>query len=801
MRLSESWLREWVNPSIDTQTLADQLTLAGLEVDAIEAVADFTGVVVGEIVACEQHPDADKLRVCQVQADEDTPLQIVCGAPNARVGIKVPLAKVNAILSKTEQAPQGFKIKKAKLRGVESYGMLCGPDELGIGDDTGGLYELGDDAKTGQCLKEYLNLNDTIIEVDLTPNRSDCLSIQGVAREISAINKVDMEVFQELIVDTKSDLSLPVSLEHDACAHYCGRVIEGVDLSATSPTWLVEKLRRSDIRSIDPVVDVTNYVMLEIGQPMHAFDLAKISEKISVRMAKENEKLTLLDGKEIELHADTLVIADAEKALALAGIMGGADTGVSETTTNIFLESAFFTPVELAGKARDYGLHTDASHRFERGVDPKLQLRALHRATELLLDIVGGKAGAITEESRSTAYDQMPTIRLRQARVNDLLGMELDGDTIVTTLSSLGMMINETGKGEWTVEAPSYRFDINREVDLIEELARLYGYNNLAVQPLHIASDQNQNTEESILPLARLESLLIDRDYQEIISYSFISPALAEQFAPDTSYQTLLNPISQDLSVMRPSLLPGLVSTLQHNLNRQQSRVRLFETGLCFEFDKESKLQQNHRIGGLIYGELLEENWSGSKTPVDFFDIKGDVEALFAVGNEYGEWHALSDPSLLKILHPGQSAEIAMAGVTVGFVGALHPQLQKTLGLKQSTYVFQLDTKPLKNALLPWFKPLSKFPEVRRDLAFVIKKDVQVANIITVISKEKVDYFKKARIFDIYEGETLGEDLKSIAVALFFQAEAETLKDEEVNKSINHIVTVLSKNFDIELRS
>ena len=616
MKFSEKWLRQWVDIDASTQQLVDKLTMAGLEVDGVEPVAgDFSGVVVAEIVGCEQHPDADKLRVTQVSTGQET-FQVVCGAPNARVGIKVPFATVGAVL------PGNFKIKKARLRGVESFGMLCAEQELGISDAADGLRELAQDAPVGEDVRAYLQLDDKIIDVDLTPNRGDCLSMIGLGREVSAnfltdINEQPVAEVAPVINDTfKVYIDAP-----EGCPRYVGRVIRNVDVSRPTPLWLTERLRRAGIRSIDPVVDVTNYVMLELGQPMHGFDLDTLAGAIHVRMATPAESLTLLDGQHITLSEKTLVIADEHKALAIAGVMGGEGSGVSATTRNVFLESAFFDPITIAGKARSYGLHTDSSHRFERGVDHQLQKKAIERATALIMDICGGEPGPVSEVASEAHLPTQREVTLRSDKVTALLGMAIDDHHIEALLTRLGLGLSKQADGRWQVSVPSWRFDIAIEEDLVEELGRIYGYNNLP-QSTPAALLKMKQVDEAQVSESSIRRVLTSRGYQEAICFSFYAPELHKQFDPVREPVALANPIASDLSVMRTSLLPGLVKTAQYNLNRQQSRVRLFETGLTFVKEGD-ELRQEPMLAALVTGSRQPESWLGKPEPVDFFDLKG----------------------------------------------------------------------------------------------------------------------------------------------------------------------------------
>ncbi|MCK7597084.1 phenylalanine--tRNA ligase subunit beta [Microbulbifer sp. CAU 1566] len=794
MKFSNAWLREWVNPDLTAQQLADQITMAGLEVDSVEPVAgEFSGVVVGEIVACEQHPDADKLRVCQVKGHPEGDMQVVCGAPNARVGIKIPFALVGAKL------PGDFKIKKAKLRGVESFGMLCAQTELELGDDSDGIWELPAGAPTGADLREFLNLNDSIIEVDLTPNRSDCLGVAGIAREVGVLNRCAVQAPAIEPVVPVIDDSLQVSLlAEEACPRYVGRVIRNIDITATTPLWMQERLRRSGVRTIDPVVDVTNYVLLELGQPMHAFDLAKLSGGIKVRMAEQGEKLTLLDEQEVELKADTLVIADEKSALAIAGVMGGLDSSVTENTKDIFLESAFFSPLAIAGKARSYGLHTDSSHRFERGVDYRLQEKAIERATQLLLDIVGGEPGPVHLREVTEAMPAERRITLRRNRVKTGLGIDMADDEIVEIITRLGLeKLSETDEG-WTFLAPSFRFDIAIESDLLEELARVYGYNRIPSISFNAALDIVPRAEAEVAQ-NRLEQTLLSRGYQEAITFSFIDRDTSAKFSPDVEPVALQNPISAELSVMRTTLMAGLVKTLQYNLNRQQDRLRLFETGLRFVPGKEGEeLKQERMIAGLIYGTRQPEGWTGSKDLVDFYDIKADVEALLEHYDAQGEFTFA--PAKHPALHPGQCATVLRKGTQVGVIGALHPELQKAFDLPKSAFLFELSLDGLGEAVIPAFAPLSKFPEVRRDLAILADAETPVGDLAETAVEAAGEYLTDFNIFDVYQGKGIDFNRKSVAMGLTFQHPSRTLNDEEINAAVEAVVSQLEQKYNASLR-
>lgn len=790
MKFSEQWLREWVDPAISTDELLAQLTMAGLEVDGLETAANpFTGVVVGEVLSVEKHPDADKLNVCQVSNGTET-LQVVCGAKNVRAGLKIPYAQIGADL-----APD-FKIKKAKLRGVESFGMLCGADELGLADQSDGIMELPADAPTGQDFRDYLNLDDNIIEVDLTPNRGDCLSIAGLAREVGVLNKVSVN---EPVIDAVPEsiaYSLPVVLQSPQdCPRYLGRVIHGVNTKAESPVWMQEKLRRSGIRSIDPIVDVTNYVLIELGQPMHAFDFSKLEGGICVRRAKENEKLTLLDEREIELTEDTLVIADDKKALAMAGVMGGLESSVTENTKDIFLESAFFNPITIAGKARTYGMQTDAAHRFERGVDFNLPRKAMERATALLLDIVGGAAGPIVEASESLPQDK--TVSLRAARIHSMLGVALPVQEVEDIFTRLGLPIIGKDELSWTFSVPSYRFDISIEADLIEELARIYGYNNLPVtEPL--SRFKLKSRPEAKLGIKAIRSTLSTLGYQEVLTYSFVEPKLEASLTNSKAEAiALLNPISQDMSVMRSTLWTGMIKTLKHNQNRQQSRVRIFESGLVF-FNDNNELQQVPKVGGMIWGSQLPEQWTEPEQELDFYDLKGDVESLLALTLDSASFtfEVAEHPALQN----GRTARIIRENAPVGWLGALDPVLQRKLDIPGKVFLFELNISAIESASLPIAKELSKFPSVRRDLALTVPEALEFEAIKNLITEKAGEFLVETVIFDVFQGENIEKGQKSIALGLTFQHPSRTLKDDEINGIIDSCINALEEQFKAKLR-
>jgi phenylalanyl-tRNA synthetase beta chain len=790
MRFSEAWLREWVNPAITTEQLADQLSMAGLEVDAVEPAAPaFSGVVVGHVLTREQHPDADKLSVCSVDIGADVPSQIVCGAKNVAAGMKVAVATVGARL------PGDFKIKKAKLRGMESLGMICSASELGLAESSDGIMGLPADAPVGTDFRDWLSLDDVCIEVDLTPDRGDCLSVAGIAREVGVINRVPVTAPTIEAVPAAIDDSFPVEVSAPAaCPRYACRVMRGVNVQAATPEWLKERLRRGGIRSIDPVVDVTNYVLLELGQPMHGFDLARLSGGIRVRLAGEGEKLTLLDGSEIALKADALVIADHDKPLALAGIMGGEGSGVSGETRDILLESAFFAPLAIAGRARGYGLHTDSSHRFERGVDPQLQRSALEYATSLLLDIVGGQPGPIVEVASEADLPTPPSIRLRRARVARILGVEIDDATISDILTRLGMQLSPADDG-WDVVPPSARFDCAIEVDLIEEVGRIYGYINIPASST-AAPVTLWGEPETAFGLDRAEDLLVDRDYHEAITYTFISPELADQLTPGEAHIALANPISADMAVMRASLWPGLLATLRHNLARQQTRVRVFESGLSFR-RIDGELVQRPKLAAAITGTAQAEQWGVASRKADFFDLKGDLEAVLALVDPSGgfAFEAAEHP----VLHPGQSARVLRDGREIGWIGMLHPVQQKALDLP-ATYLFEIDVDGLAEGRLPSFSPLSKFPAIRRDLALVVGRDVPAAAVLACARAAAPAVVREIALFDVYTGENIEAELKSLALSLILQDSSHTLNDQEVEQATAKVLEALASELSAKLR-
>ena len=785
MKFSENWLREWVNPDVSTDKLVEQLTMAGLEVDDVEpAAAEFTGIVVAEVKTVEPHPDADKLRVTTVDVGEDELVGIVCGASNVAVGIKVPCAKVGAVL------PGNFKIKKAKLRGVPSLGMLCSESEMGLADSSEGLMILPADAPVGTDIREYLNLDDSVIDVDLTPNRADCFSLRGVAREVATINELEFNELMPKQTEPAHDDAIDVYLNAgEAAPIYAGCVLKDVNTQATTPLWMVEKLRRSGIRSLGIVVDVTNYVMIELGQPMHAFDLDTLQGGIGVRMSNKGEKLTLLDEREVELDDDTLVIADDRGPIAMAGIMGGLDTSVTDSTKNIFLEAAHFAPLALAGRARRYNMHTDSSMRFERGVDFNLPGVAMQRAVELLVELAGAKAGPVAMDRDVMAQPKRDVVPLRREKLINLMGIELADEKVFDILARLGLNPEVTNEG-WQVHAPSFRFDIAIEEDLVEEVARIYGYSNFPAQAVSATMRIEPQTETQ-LPLMRSKQLLVDRGYFEAITYSFVDESTQATVNTGVKSVALQNPISAELAEMRTSLWTGLIKTLVHNQNRQQTRMRYFETGLRFVDSGEgdgimARMQQEKMLAGIVTGDYLPEQWSNEARKVDFFDVKGDVEALLAQTQDMTQIRFV--PSEHEALHPGQSAEIFAGETWLGRMGAIHPNVQKELGIDTQTFVFELKAEAVESAHVPSFKAISKFPEVRRDLAVIVSEETAVQGLVAAIRDAGGDDVARVSVFDVYQGKGIDDGYKSIAMAMHLQGKDQTWVDEEIHAVMDKVM-------------
>ncbi len=792
MKISENWLRTWVNPAIDSDTLSDQLTMLGLEVDElVPAAKHFTGVVVGEVLTVIQHPDADRLRVTTVNIGSGEPLQIVCGAPNVRVGMKAPVATIGAVL------PGDFKIKKGKLRGVESQGMLCGASEIDLEDKIDGLLELPDDAPVGVNIREYLNLDDHVIDISITPNRGDCFSIRGVAREIGVINQLPVKAPEITEVAATIADQKQVHVSTDGCPRYLGRVIKNVNTKAATPEWMEQALARSGIRQHSILVDITNYVLMELGQPLHAFDGGQVQGSVHVRQATANEKLVLLNEQEIELTEDVMVIADDAKALAIAGIMGGLSSSVTDATTEIFLESAFFAPLHIAGRARRYGLHTDASQRYERGVDFELPMIAMHRASQLIQSLAGGEFGPITVAERTALLPKREAIELTQAQVDQLLGYSVESAFITDALQRLGCVVTVKAEGEWTVVPPSHRYDMAIYQDLIEEVARIHGYDNIQISlpviDVKLAKHQDQ------FELPQLRQILVTLGYQEAISFSFADLKLEKQLNSQVNPLALANPISSDLAVMRSTLLSSLIPCVQYNINRQQSRVRFFELGLRFDYQNAQTIDDLNQIPTLAMiavGSKHAESWHGKAQAMDFFDFKGEVEEVLAAGRVQVEYVR----SEREWLHPGQSAEILIDGKSVGYLGRLHPSLENALDLS-TTWVAELDQSAVLQTYVSNFTELSRFPSVRRDIALVISDKINVSEIQQLIEKTGGELLDSTWLFDVYTGQGVEQGKRSLAFALLWQHPSRTLEDAEIKSGMDHIIQVLESTYQATLRA
>lgn len=794
MKFSESWLREWVNPAVTTDELTHQITMAGLEVDDVLPVAGtFNGVKVGHVVECGQHPDADKLRVTKVDVGEEALLDIVCGAANCRQGLKVAVATVGAVL------PGDFKIKKAKLRGQPSHGMLCSFTELGIDVESDGIMELAIDAPIGMDFRDFLALNDVTVDVDLTSNRADCFSIRGMAREVGVLNRGDVTEPSVAPVAPSIDDTVAIEVKAPAaCPRYLGRVVKNVNVQAKTPLWMQEKLRRCGIRSIDPVVDITNFVLLEQGQPMHAFDLAKIDGGIVVRLAEQGEKITLLDGSEAELNADTLVVADHNKALAIAGIFGGEDSGVTSETKDVLLECAFFAPDHIRGRARSYGLHTDSSMRFERGVDYALQVNAMERATALLVEICGGEVAPVVAVESEAELPKPNKVALRRTKLDNLLGHHIADSDVVEILERLGMTVETTAEG-WVAVAPTWRFDIAIEQDLVEEVGRIYGYDNIPNQNPAAALKMHDHQEANI-PLKRVRDLLVDRGYHEAITYSFVEPEQQKLVVPGVDALILPNPISAEMSAMRLGLIQGLLNTVVHNQKRQQPRVRLFEYGLRFIpcDTAENGMRQEPMLAGVIAGTRSEEHWNIDTNTVDFFDLKGDVEAILelSANDKAYSFVAAKHPAL----HPGQSAAIVVDGKEIGVIGTVHPELERKFGLNGRTIVFEIEWSAINRKVIPEAVALSKFPANRRDIAVVVDEAVASGDIVNACLEVGGEFLKAAKLFDVYVGKGVEEGKKSLAIALTLQSNERTLEDADIAGAVDAIVAHVSEKFGASLR-
>ncbi len=784
MQFSELWLRQYVNPSISSDALSHALTMSGLEVEAMEdAAVAFDKVVVAEIISAEKHPDADRLQICRVNVGAAQPLQIVCGATNARAGLKAPCALVGAELP-------GFNIKQAKVRGVESFGMMCSAKELGLAEQSSGLLELSVDAPVGADIRSYLELNDKIFTLKLTPNRSDCLSIIGVAREVGALTGATVSLPEIQAAKIDIQITKPVAIEAaDACLRYCGRLIEGVNANARTPDWMVRRLERSGLRSINAIVDITNYVLLEMGQPMHAFDASTLQGAVvSVRYAKPGETIELLNQQKVELHPDMLVISDAAVPVALAGVMGGAATAVTDNTRDIFLESAFFTPDAIVGKARRLGLSTDSSYRFERGVDYGNTLLAMEHATALIQKICGGAVGPVVEVAGDLPARQ--PVKLHMGKLLSVLGIQIDEATVAQLFTQLGFDFQHAS-GVFTVTPPSYRFDINIEEDLVEEIARLYGYDKIpATAP--ISTFKMLPDTETSLSRHVLRDALVASDYQEVVTYSFVDESWERDLLGNPNAIPLKNPIASNMSVMRSGLWGGLLDALVYNLNRKQERVRLFEIGATYQQVVTGYSETLH-ISGLAYGDASPEQWAQAARQIDFYDIKADVDVLTGHRAEY---QAAQHPAL----HPGQSAQVLLNGVAVGWIGKLHPKWQQHYQLPKATVLFELAVDPLLKRNLPQYQEVAKFPPVRRDMAVLVDETVSVQAIIKTMKNTNLPHVSEIGLFDVYRGKGIPETKKSLAFLVLMQDTQKTLTDTEADAVMAALLESIVREHGAELR-
>ncbi len=788
MKISENWLREWVNPNITSDELVEQLTMLGLEVDeTLPAAGNFTNVVVAQIVDIEKHPDADKLNICQVDAGTGENLQIVCGAPNARKGLVTALAMVGAVL------PGNFKIKKSKLRGQESNGMLCSNVELGLSDDHSGILELPTNAPVGADMRDYLELNDTIIDIDLTPNRADCFCAKGIAIDVACLNElpVTMPVIDAVAATIDDSIDVKLIAKEQSPRYLC-RVIKNIDNTKQTPIWMQEKLRRSGIRSIHPVVDVTNYVMLELGQPMHGFDKAAINGAIEVKMASKGDQFTLLDGKEVKLDEGYLMIADSQNYLAIAGVMGGLDSGCNEGTKDIVLESAYFNPATIMGKSRDLGIFTESALRFERGVDAHLQEQAMQRATQLILDICGGEVGPVVEAKAEEYIPQAKVITLTEDKLKRVLGFTVDKQHVTSILEGLQMQVEE-GDNNWKVIAPTSRFDMAIEEDLIEEVVRLIGYDKMPSQNL-FGDSVIMQLPESVIATNFIKNQLTTLGYTEAINYSFVSQKQLDALNLSKGSIALKNPLTEEFAIMRTSLLPGMLETVKYNLRRQNDSVKLFESGNVFY--KDESIVEDEKLIAICTGKRHLEHWSLDKDNIDFFDIKGDLENLLE-GTKSDYSFAKSS---LDYLHPGQQAEVILAGNSIGWIGQVHPETCRKIGIKKPVYAFELFINNIKKTKLPTFTDVSKFPSVRRDLAMIVDNKVSYQQIKNIVVEEASHLLKNIIVFDEYKGDSIGADKRSLAIGIVLQQTNSTFEDKEVDKLMAKVVSSLKVNLGVEIR-
>jgi len=795
MIISEQWLRDWIRVDLSAQEIADCLTNAGLEVDGVQTVSEpIDNLLVGRVLTVEKHPDADRLNLTTVDVGEQV-LDIVCGASNVRPELLVAVAMVGAKL------PNGLKIKQAKVRGAKSHGMLCSASELGLEKDSDGLIELDSDAEVGQRVDEYLQMNDALIDIDLTPNRGDCLSVQGIARELKVLTGGAYHPLDISDIEPSIDDFIEVDLrDSDNCPRYLGRVVRGVDQNATTPLWMQERLRRSNVNPISPIVDITNYVMLELGQPMHAFDLAKLNGNIIIRQSEEGEKLTLLDDSQATLDGSTLVIADNAGPIAIAGVMGGLHSAIDNNTVDIVLEAAHFTRSSASGKARRYGLHTESSHRFERGVDPLLAPQAMARATELVLAICGGSAGPVVEQKNNAGLQGKPAVEIRLERLVSLLGMPLGESDVAEILGRIAGSVSGNAKG-WSVTPPSYRFDIEREADLVEEVARVKGYNNIPTVMPRIAPRAIAASEASV-SARQVRQSFVARDFREAITYSFVGREAQSLF--DTEDPVVLaNPLADNMAVMRTSLVPGLMQALQFNANRQHERIRLFEIGASYH-KKGGTYTEVQRLSGVVWGPRTAPQWGVEKLQnVDFYDLKADLEAVLALT---GQSNAIIFSEVERdALHPGQRSKLTRstdAGeeLDVGWMGRLHPTLEKHYGVS-NVFAFELNLDAAISASLPVFSSVSRFPSIKRDISVVVEANIPVARLADCIRTALGGVLNKVELFDLYRGKGVDDKSKSVSLSLVLQHQDKTMTDEEAEQLMGSARSVLEAEFGAKLRS
>ena len=787
MQVSKTWLQTFFNQSLDQIDIENILTMAGLEVDEVRSFDNLSDlVVVAEVVSVEKHPDADRLNVCQVNAGQSKHLQIVCGAPNVRSGLKVPCALVGAKLA-------DFEIKKAKLRGVDSHGMLCSAKEIGLSQEADGLLELNQDTMVGTTIKQALSLDDTVYTLSLTPNRADCLSILGVAREVASLSKIPMKTQNPPAVTSKGKCEQKIEITDQAsCPRYCGRQIRGVNNNQKLPDFIIQSLERSGIGSISPIVDITNYVLMELGQPLHAFDQHKLQGQIQVRSANKKEKITLLNEQEVELSDKDLVIADEKGPIALAGIMGGLDSAIDQTTTDVFLESAFFNPEVIAGRARSFGLSTDSSHRFERGVDYANTAHALDRATELIIEYCGGVASDLIDvQSNLPTRD---TITLNASKVSKVLGLSLDEKIIENAIKSLQMTYKQTKPGIFEVTPPSYRFDLKIEADLIEEVIRLYGYDNIEsilpdqkAEMLELPDSQNDINET--------KNKMANLGYTEVVTYSFIDKDLEQQLHENKNLIELDNPIATQMNVMRSKLWASHLEVLNYNINRGQSQVRIFEIAPTYHKQNNTIFEQT-MVSGLAYGSSMPEQWKSKNEKNNFFNIKGDIEII--TSNLLG--YEMPSKGVPGALHPGQTALITLNGEAVGWLGHLHPVWQQKYDLTEPTFIFEFRLDALQNRSLNDIELPSKLIPVRRDIAVIVDQELLVQDMVSAVNEAKISRLIEFAPFDLYQGQGIDKNKKSIAFLILMQDTYKTLEDSDVTKIVDQVLEILQSKFSATLR-